>query len=323
MKRFLLPLLVALACLIHGHAFAQPWPARPVRIIVPFPPGGSSDITARLLAEQMTLALGQRFVVDNRAGAGGSTGALHVVQQPADGYTLLLSNSAAITNSPSLYPQVGYDPVTGFTHVTYIGATPVVIVVNPSLVPATDLPGFIAWAHAQPRPPSFASSGHGSAGHLLSELFQRQAGLQMNHVPYRGGTPLLPDLLKGEVPIAFDTLPQHLEHIAAGRLRGLAIASRQRSQVAPRLQTTREQGFPYLQLENWLGVSGPAGLPDSVVERLNAGVMAALRTPEVIARLEEHAIAPQPMGPAEFTAFVARDVNETGGMIRQLRIRVE
>lgn len=323
MNRFLLPLLAALACLIGGHAIAQPWPTRPVRIVVTFPPGGSSDIVARVLAEQLTLALRQRFVVENRAGAGGTPAALHVAQQPADGTTLMLSNSAAITTSPPLYPQAGYDPLRSFTHVTYIGAAPVVILVNPRIVPATDLAGLIAWAHAQPRPPSFGSSGNGSVGHILGELFQRQAGLRLNHIPYRGSIPLLPDLLSGEVPIAFDTLPQYIEQFAAGRLRGLAVASRQRSDAAPRVRTTREEGFPYLQAENWFGVSGPAGLPDAVVERLNAEVMAALRAPEMLARLQEHAIVPRPLGPAEFTDFVARDVNEIGGMIRQLRIKLQ
>lgn len=327
MLRYVLPLLASFACLIGGQgispAGAQPWPSRPIRIVVTFPPGGSSDIVARVLADALGPKLNARVVVDNRPGAGGTLAAQHVATQPADGYTLMLSNSAAITTASPLYPRAGYDPLTSFTHVSHIGTVPMVILANPRLVPATDLSGLIAWAHAQPRPPSFGTSGNGSVGHILGELFQRQAGLRLNHVPYRGSVAMLLNLLSGELPIAFDTLPQHLEHIAAGRLRALAVASRQRSPAVPQVRTTREEGFPYLQLENWLGVSGPAGLPASVVERLNAGVMAALRAPEVIDRLEEHAIVPQPMGPAEFTAFVTRDVNETGGMIQRLRIQLE
>lgn len=323
MVRALLFLLAAWAGLISGQAAAQSWPLRPVRIIVTFPPGGSSDMVARLLAERMTQVLQQRFVVENRSGAGGTIAALYVSQQSADGYALMLSNSAPITTSPPLYPQAGYDPVHSFTHVTYIGAAPVVIVVNPRIVPVADLPGLITWIGRQPQPPSFGTSGNGTVGHILGELFQRQAGVRLNHVPYRGSVGLMPDLLGGAIPIAIDTLPQYVEPFAAGQLRGVGVASVRRSPIAPGVETTREGGFPYLLAENWFGISGPAGLPAAVVEQLNAGVMVALEASAVRERLREHAVTVQPQGPAEFAAFVARDVSEIGGVIRQLGIRLQ
>jgi tripartite-type tricarboxylate transporter receptor subunit TctC len=271
MRRRQLPLLVAPLCLPAVQARAQAaWPSRPVRIVVSFPPGGSSDITARVMAEHYSTALNQRFVVDNRPGAGGTLSALHVAQQPADGYTLFLSNSAPITTSPPLYPQAGYDPIRSFTHVTYIGAAPVAIVTNPRFIPATDLPSLVAWMKAQRDPASFGSSGTGSVGHILGEMFQRAAGVQLTHVPYRGSAPLLPDLLNGQVPLAFDTMPQYVEHFAAGRLRGIAISAPARNPMAPSVPTTTEGGFPSLIALNWVGISGPANLPPAVVEKLNA-----------------------------------------------------
>ncbi len=321
MRRRHLPLLVAPLCLPAVQARAQAaWPSRPVRIVVSFPPGGSSDITARVMAEHYSTALNQRFVVDNRPGAGGTLSALHVAQQPADGYTLFLSNSAPITTSPPLYPQAGYDPIRSFTHVTYIGAAPVAIVTNPRFIPATDLPSLVAWMKAQRDPASYGSSGTGSVGHILGEMFQRAAGVQLTHVPYRGSAPLLPDLLNGQVPLAFDTMPQYVEHFAAGRLRGIAISAPARNPMAPNVPTTTEGGYPSLIALNWVGISGPAGLPPAVVERLNAETLAGLRTEIVQRRLLEHAISPTPLGPVEFTAFAQRDVDQIGGMIRALGI---
>lgn len=324
MNRYVLPLLAAIACLTGGQAVAQPaWPTRPVRIVVTFPPGGSSDIAARVLAEHYSTALNQRFVVDNRPGAGGTIAALHVSREAPDGYTLLLSNSAPITTSPPLYPQAGYDPVRSFTHVTYVGAAPIAVVVNSRFIPATDIASLMTWMRAQPSPPSYGSSGAGSVGHIVAEMFQRATGIPLTHVPYRGSSALLPDLLNGQVPLAFDTLPQYVEHFGAGRLTGLAVSSPTRNAMAPNLPTLVEAGQPTLVALNWVGISGPAGMPAPVVQRLSAETLAGLRTPIVISRLAEHAITPAPLGPTEFTAFVQRDVNEIGGMIRALGITAQ
>jgi len=317
-----LPLLAALAC--PGLVQAQgSWPTRPVRIVVTFPPGGSSDIVARVLAEHFTATLGQRFVVDNRPGAGGTLAARHVAEQPADGYTWMLSNSAPIVNSPPLYRAPGYDPITGFTHVSYIGAAPTVLVVNPARVPATTLPEFTAWVRAQSAPPGFGSSGAGSVGHVLGEMYMRQSGTQLTHVPYRGSAPMLADLLGGSVPLAFDTLPQNVEHIRAGRLRGIAVSSRTRSPMAPDVPTTAEGGMPELLATNWMGLSAPAGLPAPIAARLQAETQVALASEVIQRRLAEHGVAPTPMTSAQFQDFVAQDVRVVGGMIRALGISAE
>jgi tripartite-type tricarboxylate transporter receptor subunit TctC len=324
MRRILLPLIAAfLGLAAHRGAEAQAWPTRPVRIVVVFPPGGSSDIVARVLADALSTRLNGRVVVDNRPGAGGTLGAIHVAQQPADGYTLMLSNTAPITSSPPIYPSATYDPVQGFTHIAYVGATPLVVVANRALVPATDLRGLIEWARAQRTPPGFGSSGAGSVAHIAGTLFERQTGVALTHVPYRGSAPMQADLLGGNIPIAFDTLPQNIDHIRDGRLRAFAVTARAREPMAPDVPTTAEAGLPDLLVENWLGLSGPAGLPPAIVARLNAETNAAMQTDAVRQRLVEHGIAHRPMTPVEFTAFVANDVQVIGGLVRSLGIAAQ
>jgi tripartite-type tricarboxylate transporter receptor subunit TctC len=322
MRRRHLPLLAALAALPMGRtAQAQAeWPTRPIRIIVTFPPGGSSDIVARVLADALSQRLPQRFLVDNRPGAGGTLGAAYVAGQPADGYTLMLSNTAPIVTSPPLYPQLTYDPVAAFTHIAYLGATPLVIVVNPRLVPATDLPGLVAWIKAQRTPPGYGSSGAGTVPHIFGEAFAQRTGAELTHVPYRGSAPMQADLLGGAIPLSFDTLPQNVENIRSGRLRAIAVTSPSRQAMAPEVPTTAEGGYPGLLGENWLGLSGPAGLPPAIVARLHAEVTAAMETPQVKARLEEHGIAPRPMTSAQFTQFVAEEVRVVGGAVKALGI---
>ena len=324
MRRRHLPLLAALACpIVVQSARAQAWPSRPIRIVVVFPPGGSSDIVARVLAEALSTRMNARVVVDNRPGAGGTLGAQHVAQQPADGYTLLLSNTAPITSSPPIYPNAGYNPVTGFTHIAYIGATPLVVVANRNLVPATDLAGLVAWVKAQRTPPGFGSSGAGSVAHIAGTLFEQQTGAALTHVPYRGSAPMQADLLGGNIPMAFDTLPQNVDHIREGRLRAYAVTARAREPMAPDVPTAAEAGLSGLLVENWLGLSAPAGLPPAIVERLNAETNAAMQTDAVRQRLIEHGIAHRAMTPAEFQAFVVGDVQEIGGLVRSLGITAQ
>ncbi|WP_217648741.1 Bug family tripartite tricarboxylate transporter substrate binding protein [Falsiroseomonas stagni] len=294
------------------------WPSRPIRIIVTFPPGGSSDIVARVLADVLSQRLPQRVLVDNRPGAGGTLGAAYVATQPADGYTLMLSNTAPIVMSPPIYPSVTYDPVGGFTHIAYLGATPLVIVVNPRLVPATDLAGLVEWIKAQRVPPGFGTSGAGSVAHIFGEQFMQRTGAQLTHVPYRGSAPMQADLLGGAIPLSFDTLPQNVENIRAGRLRAIAITAPARQDMAPEVPTTAEAGFPGLLAENWLGLAGPRGLPPAITQRLHTETMAALASPQVRARIDEHGIAMRAMTPPEFTAFVAEEVRTVGGAVRAL-----
>jgi len=327
MHRRHLPLLMAAAASVMGRpALAQNgWPSRTLRIIVTFPPGGSSDIVARVLAEAFAPRLPQRAVVDNRPGAGGTLGAAFVASQPADGYTFLLSNTAPIVTSPPLYPQAGYDPVRSFTHIAYLGATPLVIMVNPRQVPAsvTDLAGLVAWIKAQPAPPAYGSSGAGSVHHIFGEQLMARTGVRLTHVPYRGSSPMLADLLGGAIPIGFDTLPQNIENIRSGRLRAIAVTSPMRQAMAPEVPTTADAGFPGLTAENWLGLSAPAGLPAPIAARMSAEVQAALALPQVRARWDELGIALRPMTTAEFGGFVEEEVRVVGGAVRALGIRAD
>jgi tripartite-type tricarboxylate transporter receptor subunit TctC len=324
MRRRQLPLLMAAAASAMGSpAQAQDgWPTRTIRLVVTFPPGGSSDIVARVLADAFVPRLPQRIVVDNRPGAGGTLGAAHVAGQPADGYTFLLSNTAPIVTSPPLYPQAGYDPVRSFTHIAYLGATPLVIMVNPRQVPArvSDLASLVEWIRAQPAPPAFGSSGAGSVHHIFGEQLMARTGARLTHVPYRGSSPMLADLLGGAIPLGFDTLPQNVENIRSGRLRAIAVTSPQRQAMAPEVPTTADAGFPGLTAENWLGLSAPAGMPGPIAARMFAEVQAALALPQVKARWEELGIALRPMTMAEFGGFVEEEVRVVGGAVRALGI---
>ncbi|MDO9710147.1 Bug family tripartite tricarboxylate transporter substrate binding protein [Paracraurococcus lichenis] len=323
--RRLLQCFGAMLCLALGQAHpaaaADAWPAKPIRIVVVFPPGGSSDIVARVLAEAMTPKLGQRVVVDNRPGAGGTLAALHVAQQPADGYTLMLSNTAPIVTSPPLYAKPGYDPQSSFTHIAYIGATYMVVVTNTS-VPATDLRSLMAWMKSQPAPVTYGTSGAGSVGHVVGSMFTQQTGIPLNHAPYRGSQPMQADLLGGSILLSFDTLPENVENIRAGRLRAHAITAPQRSASVPEVPTVAEAGLPDLLAQNWLGLSGPAGLPAPVVARLHAEVVAAaVRTPAVQERLATVGIVPGEMTQPEFERFVAGQIDTVGGMVKAMGIR--
>jgi tripartite-type tricarboxylate transporter receptor subunit TctC len=324
MYRRQLPLAAALAaCALGRPAAAAEWPTRPIRIVVTFPPGGSSDIVARVLAELLSQRLPQRVIVDNRPGAGGTLAAAHVATQPADGYTLLLSNTAPIVTSPPIYPNTPYDPVAAFTHIAYLGATPLVVMVNPRLVPATDLAGLLAWARAQRVPPGYGSSGAGSVHHIFGEALTARTGVAFTHVPYRGSSPMLADLLGGAIPVGFDTLPQNVENIRAGRLRAIAVTSPERQAMAPEVPTTAEAGFPGLTAENWLGLSAPARLPAPIVAKLKEEVGIALATPVMRGRMEELGIALRPMTQPEFAAFVAEEVRVVGGAVRALGITAQ
>jgi tripartite-type tricarboxylate transporter receptor subunit TctC len=320
MRRRHLPLLAALATLPRPSVAQEAWAARPIRLVVTFPPGGSSDIVGRVLAEVLGGRLPHRPVIDNRPGAGGTLGAASVAAAAPDGSVLLMSNTAPIVTSPPLYPTIPYHPVTGLTHIAYVGATPLVVMVNPRLVPATDLPGLIAWIRAQPNPPSYGSSGAGSIAHIFGEVLGRRIGVALNHVPYRGSSPMQADLLGGVIPIAFDPLPQNVENIRSGRLRAIALAAPARHAMAPELATTAEGGYPDLLSENWIGVAGPPGMAPALVARLHAEIAAALASPMMVQRLAELGIATRPMSPAEFTGFVAQEVAVVGGAIRALGI---
>jgi tripartite-type tricarboxylate transporter receptor subunit TctC len=303
MRWFLLALLVA------GNAVAQTWPTKPVRVVVTFSPGGSSDIVARLIAAPLQAELGQSVIVDNKPGAGGTIGALEVARAAADGYTLLLANSAPISISPAMQDQPRYDPVAAFSYVSYIGSVANVFVVHPS-VPASSLRELVGWIKQQPNPVNYGSGGIGSIGHLIGETLKKDQNLQMEHVGYKGSAPMHNDLLSGTIKLAIDTLPQNVPFMRDGKLRALAVTSPTRAPMAPDVPSVLELGQKKLVAENFLGVSGPAGLPRPVVERLHAAMKKSLANPTVQQRLAELGVQGRDMTPEQFTAFVANQVKE-------------
>jgi tripartite-type tricarboxylate transporter receptor subunit TctC len=302
--------LILLACVLAiGNATAQTWPNKPVRVIVTFSPGGSSDIVARLIGAPLQAELGQPVIIDNKPGAGGTIGAQEAARAAPDGYTLLLSNSAPISISPAMQDQPRYDPVASFSHVAYIGSVANVFVVHPS-VPATSLRELVAWIKAQPNPVNYGSGGIGSIGHLVGETLKKDQGLQMEHVGYKGSSPMHNDLLSGTIKLAIDTLPQNVPFIKDGKLRALAVTSAARAPMAPGVPSVLELGQKKLVADNFLGVSGPAGLPPAVVERLHAAMKKSLANPTVQQRLAEFGVQGKDMTPEEFTAFVANQVKD-------------
>jgi tripartite-type tricarboxylate transporter receptor subunit TctC len=302
--------LILLACVFAvGNATAQTWPNKPVRVIVTFSPGGSSDIVARLIGAPLQAELGQPVIIDNKPGAGGTIGAQEAARAAPDGYTLLLSNSAPISISPAMQDQPRYDPVASFSHVAYIGSVANVFVVHPS-VPATSLRELVGWIKAQPNPVNYGSGGIGSIGHLVGETLKKDQGLQMEHVGYKGSAPMHNDLLSGTIKLAIDTLPQNVPFIKDGKLRALAVTSPARAPMAPGVPTVLELGQKKLVAENFLGVSGPAGLPRPVVERLHGAMQKSLANPTVAQRLAELGVQGSDMTSEQFTAFVANQVKE-------------
>ena len=305
----ILRIVLSLIVLATGTAWAQSWPTKPVRVIVTFSPGGSSDIVARLIAIPLQTELGQSVIVDNKPGAGGTIGALDAARADPDGYTLLLSNSAPISISPAMQDQPRYDPVTAFTHVSYIGSVANVFVVHPS-VPATSLRELVGWIKQQPNPVNYGSGGIGSIGHIVGETLKKDQGLQMEHVGYKGSSPMHNDLLSGTIKLAIDTLPQNVPFMKDGKLRALAVTSPARAPMAADVPSVQELGQRKLVAENFLGISGPAGLPREVVARLHAAVKKSLADPRVAQRLAELGVQSRDMTPQEFTAFVAAQVKD-------------
>jgi len=308
-------LTAVLCALCAGPAFAQAWPAKPVRLVVTFPPGGSSDLVARLITGPLTEKLGQTVVVDNRPGGGATIGAAMVATAPADGYTLMLSNTTPISISPFMLEKPTYDGVTSFTHMFYIGSVPNLFVVHPS-VPAKNMKELVAFIRGQKDAVNYGSGGIGSIGHIIGELFKKENKLKMEHVGYRGSGPMHTDLIGGQIPMAVDSFPQNVPYMQSGKLRGLAVTSLKRMALAPDVPTVVEVGMPKLVAENFLGISGPAGSPAAVTERVHKEMSEIVKRPDMVKKFDELGISMRPMTPAEFTAFVKKQVEEWGPAVK-------
>ena len=300
-RRTALKLLAGSAASIALPALAA-WPDKPIRIVVTFPAGGASDIVARVMAEQLGKKLGQAVVVDNRPGAGGSIGGLAVAQAPADGYTLMLSNSTPVSIGPFALEKQPYDPVTGFTHIALIGHAPCVVMANPQ-APIKTITDVEAQARKAGRL-DFGSGGPASIGHIYGELMKKAMGVNLVHIPYRGGAPMTTDLIAGVIPVGIDVLTAFVPYFRSGQLVPLAVTSAQRSPLVPEVPSVVEFGYRQLVLDNLFGLSGPAGLPADVVTRLNAACNDILAGSEIKKRMLDLGISTQPTSPAAFASFV-------------------
>jgi tripartite-type tricarboxylate transporter receptor subunit TctC len=297
-----------------GSAVAQAYPNKPLRLIVPFAPGGGADVLARMASAKVGESLGQQVVIDNRAGAGGNIAAEVTAKSAPDGYTLLQANIAHAI-SASLYRKLNYDLLKDFLPVTGLASNPFMLALNPS-VPANSVKELIALARAKPGQLNSGSSGNGGPSHLATELFKTMAGVDIKHIPYRGGALVAIDLISGQVQMMFNTLPVILPHARAGRMKGLAIASRRRIPGAPEFPTFAEAGLPGFEVSAWYGVMVPAGTSASIVNRLNAAFVGALKTPDVRERLTSENFEVVGSTPAEFGAYVRAEIPKWAKVVK-------
>jgi tripartite-type tricarboxylate transporter receptor subunit TctC len=314
-------LFLALA-LLASTATAQPYPSRPVKVIVPFPPGGTTDIVARLVAERLGTTLGQPAVIENRAGAGGAVGAAEIARAAPDGYTLGVATVSTHGVNPAINPKLAYDALRDFTPISNLASVPNVVSANPALG-VHDLRGLIERAKASPGKITYASAGNGSLSHMLGELFKVSTGTDLLHVPYKGVGPALNDTLGGQVNLLFDNLPSSLPYIQSGKLRALAVSSPARLDVLPGVQTFAEAGVPQLNDPSWFGLVGPAKLPEAVLARVHEAVTKALAAPEVRARMQNVGAVPAGNSPKEFAAQIRKEIERHKRVAEESGIRIE
>jgi tripartite-type tricarboxylate transporter receptor subunit TctC len=311
-------LLAALAVSVS----AQPYPTKPIRLVVPFPAGGTTDVLARAAAQKLTETLGQAVIVDNRPGAGGNIGAELVAKSPPDGYTLLMGTVGTHAINPSLYPKMPYDHVRDFVPVILVAGVPNVLVINPAL-PVNSMQELIAYAKANPGKLNFASSGNGTSIHLSGELFKTMAGVQITHVPYKGSAPALQDLVGGQVQLMFDNLPSALALIKGGRLKALAVTSKERAPALPDVPTMAESGLPGFEASSWFGLLAPAGTPQPVVAKLNAEIAKWLASPEAKEKLLAQGANAAGGTPEDFARHIAAETAKWQKVVKESGAKVD
>jgi len=314
---------LAVLC-VTTPALAQPapWPVKPIRLVVPFPPGGSSDIAARIVAPKLAERLGQPVLVENRPGAGGSLGLVQVSKAPADGYTLVLAAAGALTISPSLVKNLGYDVANDFSPITGFGASPFVLIAHDGLA-ASNVGEVIKLARSQPGKLSFGSGGNGTAMHLAGEQMKAMSESYILHIPYRGSSPAVTAVMSGEVPLGVTDLTSIAGKTGSGRLKVLGVMSQQRSALAPDTPTLSESGLPGFEASGWFAVLGPAQLPAPITARLNKEITGLLRSSEVRERFLAVALEPMPTTPDELMQFIRDESTKWARVIQRAGVRVD
>ena len=303
-------------------AVAQSWPTKAIRIVAPSTPGDAPDVIARLIAEKLSPVLGQQVVVENKPGAGGVVGSEAVARAAPDGYTLIMGNAGSHGINAAVYSKLPYDIQRDFAPVSLVAIAPNIVVINPA-VPATSLVEFIAYAKSQPGKLSYASGGNGSSAHMSMELFKSMAGLDIQHVPYKGSTPALTDLIGGQVAIFIGNMPPAVPHVKAGKLRALAVTTKARSALMPELPTMTEAGLPGYETVAWFGILAPAGTPPDIVNRLSMEIGKIARSPEMRDRLV--AMGAEPVGgtPEEFKTVIDRDIAKWKSLGQRVGIKID
>ena len=315
-------LLAMLAVQTAFAADAQSYPTKPVRMVIPFPAGGTTDILGRVAAQKLSEALGQQVIPDNRPGASGNIGTEQVAKAPPDGYTLLTAPGSTLTIHPSLYPKLGFDPLKDFAPITILAGVPNLLVVHPSL-PARNVKELIGLAKAKPDALNYASTGAGQSTHLSMELFKSMAGVKIVHVPYKGSAPAVTDLLGGHVPMMFDNMPSALPHVKAGKLRALGVSTAKRSSTAPDVPTVAESGLPGFDVTVWFAMLAPAATPRDILERLHRVIVKALQAGDVRERLASQGAEAVGNTPEQFTAQMKTDLVKWAKVVQAANIKLD
>src|SRR5437868_8644115 len=324
--RHLMLRFLALACALCAWACApaqaQSYPVKPIRLVVPFPAGGPLDSAARAIGQKLTEAWGQPVVIDNRPGAGGNIGADLVAKSAPDGYTILEGALSTHAVNVSLYAKMPYDPIKDFAPITLVAVTPNVLVLNASYR-VNSVPELLAYARANPGKLSFGSGSNGSAGHLAGELFKTEAGVDMVHIPYKGGAPALQALLAGDTQLMFDNLANSAAQLKAGKLKALAVTTAKRSSLMPELPTLSETGLPGFDIYTWWGFMAPAGTPKEIVAKWNAEVTRILNSPEMKAFFAQQGAEPAPDSPEQFAALIRSEISKYAKIVKQSGAKVD
>jgi tripartite-type tricarboxylate transporter receptor subunit TctC len=315
--------LIAASMASQAQTPSQAWPERPVRLVVPFPAGGATDLVARVIAQRVSRDIGQQVIIDNKAGAGGTIGSAEAAKAAPDAYTLLLTTSSTHAISPHLMPKLPYDPLKDFTPVAHLADAASVLLVTQSL-PVKTVAELIAYAKKHPGELNYASSGNGTIVHLTTEAFKAQAGIFMTHVPYKGTALAIPDVVAGSVQVLIDSIPSGMPHVKSGRLRALAVTGEKRSALAPELPTIAEAGLPGFSSVTWFGLYAPRGMGADLVARVHDAFEKAVHAPDVVESLARLGVEAAPTGsPAQFAVMVSADSQRWARIIRDRKITVQ